>query len=275
MPEVWRTFKGQTAKSSLDVETALRDGTGVAPHCTLIDILACASIGGECVARGWAGAVETPRGVGAAVGAHMTSSRQCTLINIFTCYPINVTQLVTTATVTLVGAIDIGTLLAARVGLTLIDIVTVSAIVRQFEAGCAAALVGPLCVLTLVGAQSSRIMPALIDIFTHFGDGVEEETDSALTAVRAHQVDATMVTTHIACTTFIYVFTTCAILSKMIASSTGDCVPATGVRAHCVDTSLAREAWSGMGHTLVYINTAANGILNESVRALFLWVTAE
>lgn len=40
----------------------------------------------------------------------------------FTRYPIDVTQLVTTATVALVGAVDIGTLLAARVGVTLIDI---------------------------------------------------------------------------------------------------------------------------------------------------------
>lgn len=43
--------------------------------------------------------------------------------------------------------------------------ITVSAVVGQFEAGGAAALVGPLCVLTPVGAESSRIMPALIDIY--------------------------------------------------------------------------------------------------------------
>lgn len=42
---------------------------------------------------------------------------------------------------------------------------TVSAVVRQLEADCAAALVGPLRVLTFVGAQSSGIMPALIDIY--------------------------------------------------------------------------------------------------------------
>lgn len=40
----------------------------------------------------------------------------------FTRYPIYVTQLVTTATVALVGAKDIGALLAARVGVTLVDI---------------------------------------------------------------------------------------------------------------------------------------------------------
>lgn len=41
---------------------------------------------------------------------------------------------------------------------------TVSAIMGQFEASGAAALVGPLCVLTLVGAESSWIIPALIHI---------------------------------------------------------------------------------------------------------------
>lgn len=40
----------------------------------------------------------------------------------FTSHPINVTQLVTAATIALVGAIDVGALLAARVGVTLVDI---------------------------------------------------------------------------------------------------------------------------------------------------------
>lgn len=41
---------------------------------------------------------------------------------------------------------------------------TVSAIIGQFETSGAAAPVGPLCVLTLVGAESSWIMSALVDI---------------------------------------------------------------------------------------------------------------
>lgn len=48
-------------------------------------------------------------------------------------------------------------------------------------------------------------------------------------------------------------FTARAVLSEMIASSTGDRVPATGVGAHCVDAGVARQAWTAMGHTLVYI----------------------
>lgn len=185
----------------------------MAPCCTFINVLTHASIGCECVAGGWAGAVETSWGVGAAVGTYMTSSRQSTLIDVFTCYPINVTQLVTAATVALIGAVDIGTFLATRVGLTLVHIITVSAIMGQFEAGGAAALVGPLCVLTLVSAESSGIMPALVDIFTPFGDAVEDEANPALTAVRSHKVHAAMVTAQITCTTLIYIFTACAVLS--------------------------------------------------------------
>lgn len=41
---------------------------------------------------------------------------------------------------------------------------TVSVVLGQLEAKGAAALVGPLCVLTLVGAESPGIMPALIDV---------------------------------------------------------------------------------------------------------------
>ena len=44
--------------------------------------LTCASIGAEGVASGGAGAVETAWCVGAAIGAHATSSRQSTLIDI-------------------------------------------------------------------------------------------------------------------------------------------------------------------------------------------------
>lgn len=43
----------------------------------------------------------------------------------------------------------------------------------QFEASGAAAQVGPLGVVTLVGAESSGVMPALVDIYrtqwTHYG----------------------------------------------------------------------------------------------------------
>lgn len=41
---------------------------------------------------------------------------------------------------------------------------TVPAVMGQFEASGAAACVGPLCVLTLMGTESSGIMPTLVDV---------------------------------------------------------------------------------------------------------------
>ncbi len=85
----------------------------------------------------------------------------------------------------------------------------------------------------------------------------------------------------------------------MIASSTGDRVPATSVGAHCVDARLARQAGTGVGHALVYVwwentsahllpvecflpasdvkltDAAADGVLNVTVWAHLLWVAAE
>lgn len=72
--------------------------------------------------------MEAARGVVTAIRANMTSSRQGTFIYIFTSHSINVTELVTTATITLVGAIHVGTLLTAWVALTLIQIITIPAI---------------------------------------------------------------------------------------------------------------------------------------------------
>lgn len=40
---------------------------------------------------------------------------------------------------------------------------------------------------------------------TQFGDTVKNEANSAFAAVRAHQVGTTMVATHVACTTLIYI----------------------------------------------------------------------
>lgn len=86
-----------------------------------------------------------------AVGADVSPSRQSTLINILTGDAIYITELVSTATIALVGAINIGTLLATRVAFTLINIITISAISSQLEACGTAAFVGPENVFTLVG----------------------------------------------------------------------------------------------------------------------------
>lgn len=74
--------------------------------------------------------MEAAWGVVTAIGANVTSSWQSTLIYIFTSHAVYVTELVATATVTLVGAVHVGTLLTARVALTLIQIVTIPAITR-------------------------------------------------------------------------------------------------------------------------------------------------
>lgn len=63
----------------------------------------------------------------------MSASWQSTLVNIFTSDAIDVAELVSTATVALVGAVDVCTLLAAGVRLTLIHIFTRPAIRGQFE----------------------------------------------------------------------------------------------------------------------------------------------
>lgn len=44
-----------------------------------------------------------------------------------------------------------------------------------------------------------------------------------------------------------------AVLAEMIAPPTGDCVLVAGEGALCVHADLTRQAWAGMGHTLVYI----------------------
>lgn len=72
--------------------------------------------------------MEAARSVVTAIGANMASSRQGTLIYVFTSHAIYVTELVATATVTLVGAVHIGALLTAWFALTLIQIVTIPAI---------------------------------------------------------------------------------------------------------------------------------------------------
>lgn len=157
----------------------------MAPCCTLIDILTGSSVEGHSVACRGTGAVEATWGVGTAIRTYMTSSRESTLVNIFAGDPINVAELVTTAAVALVRSVDIRTFLAAGIGFTFIHIIAVPAIVCQFKAFGAAALVGTLCVFTLVGTQASRVMSALIYIFTELGDAVEYEAGLALTAVGA------------------------------------------------------------------------------------------
>lgn len=75
--------------------------------------------------------MEASGDVDAAVGADMTPSGQGTFINIFTGDPIHVTELVASSAVTLVGAIDVSTLLAAGDVEALIHIFTRPAVYRR------------------------------------------------------------------------------------------------------------------------------------------------
>lgn len=120
----------------------------------------------------------------------MTSSGQGTLINIFTGDPVHITELVASSAVTLVGAIDIGTLLAAWAAEALIHIFTGPAIHRQPEARRAAAVVGAWRVLALVATQAPGITLALIDVHTGPADAIKIVSRLALAAEAARGVQA-------------------------------------------------------------------------------------
>lgn len=112
----------------------------------------------------------------------MAPGGQGTLVNIFAGDPIQVTELVTSATVTLVGAIDISTLLAAGAGEAFIHIFTRPAIHRQPEARRAAAMVRAWRVLALVATQAPRIALALVDVHTGPADAIKIVSSLALAA---------------------------------------------------------------------------------------------
>lgn len=189
---VRRTLEGQASVTSLHIEAALIHCAHVCSRHTFVNILAAASVGCQGVTVDRAGTMEAARGVVTAIGANMTSSRKGTFINVFTSHAINVTELVAPAAVALVGAVHIGTLLTTWIALTLVHIVTIPAVTGQLEARCTAARVGSKGVLTLVGAQAARVVPAFIDIFTNPSKAVEDVSGCTLTAEGAHQVDTTV-----------------------------------------------------------------------------------
>lgn len=127
-PVVIWTLYGKASESSLYIKAPLIHCARVCSRQAFINILAAAPIGCQGVASDRTGTVETARGVMTAIGANMTPSWQGTLIYIFTSHAIYVTKLVAPATVTLVRAVHIGTLLTAWVVLTFIHIITIPAI---------------------------------------------------------------------------------------------------------------------------------------------------
>lgn len=205
----------------------------------------------------------------------MTSGGQGTFIYIFTSHAINVTELVTTATVTLVGAVHIGALLTAWVALTFVQIVTVPAINSQFEACGAATLVGSEGVFALVSAQASRIMSAFIHIFTNPTDAVKDVARLALAAVRAHQINTSMTLADLLnALTLININAASAFLVQVVPSTTVHRVPLADVRAHSVHADLPSDAWS-LDNTFINIDTAAQGVLDKASSTLDFGETTE
>lgn len=123
-----RTLERQASESSLYIEAALILCARMASCHTFINILAAAPVYRQGVAIDGAGTVETARRVVTAVGANVTSGGQGTFIYIFTSSAIYVTELVATAAVTLVGTVHIGALLTTWGALTLVQIITISAV---------------------------------------------------------------------------------------------------------------------------------------------------
>lgn len=272
---VW-TVEGQASESSLYVKAALLLRARVRSRQTFINILAAAPIVCQGVASDRTGTVEAARCVVTAVGADMTSSRQSTLIYIFTAHAIDITELVSTATVTLVGAIHVGTLLTARVALTFIQIITVPAIASELEPCGAATLVGSQSVLTLMSTQTARVVPAFIYILTKSSDAVEDVARLALAAVGAHQVDTAMTCTDLFwALTLININTACALFIQVVSSTTVNRVPLTGVGAGCVDTELPSGAWTRLGETFIDIDAFAQRVLDITSPTLDLGNTTE
>lgn len=206
----------------------------------------------------------------------MASSGKGAFINIFTSHGVYVIELVATTTVTLVGAIHVGTFLAAWVVLTLIDILTVPAIFSQFKACGAATLVGPRGVVTFMTTQTSRVMSALINIFTEPSDAVKVISSFTFAAVRSHCVDAIMTFTDPFWSfTLINIDTARAIFIEVVPPTTVHGVSLADVGTDRVYTDLPSVARTSLGDTFVDINTASECVLDKTVAARSLWDTTE
>lgn len=215
--------------------------------------------------------MEAARGVVTAIGADVTSGRQCTLIYIFTSQSVYVTELVATATVTLVGAVHVGALLTARLAVALIQIITIPAINRKLEAGGAATLVGTQSVLTLMSTQAARVVSAFINILTNPTDAVEDVASLTLAAVGAYQVDTPVTCTDlIRVLTLININTAVALLIEVVPSTAINGVPLADVGANGVDTDLPVVAWACLTDAFIYIDAGAEGILDKAATTLDL-----
>lgn len=198
----------------------------------------------------------------------MASSRQGTLINVLAGYSVHITELVTSSAVALIGAVDIGTLLATRVAATLIHIFTRPTIQCQTEAHSTAAVVGSWRVLTLVGTQAPGVAPALVDVHACPADTIKIVTSFTLAAETSRGVH-----TEVAWSTglrgwgtFVHINTAGSLLIEMVATPTiGHILPAR-IGALRVDACLAHRAWGIDTQTLIWQRKEPTVLMQDSPR---------
>lgn len=121
---IFWAFQGEAAEATLDVKAGLVVGAGMRFCNTLINILTVPCVGCQLVTRRGASALKTPWDVNASIGTDMSSSGQSTFINIFTCDPVYVTELIAPTTVALIRSVNISTFLAAGTAFTFIQVFT-------------------------------------------------------------------------------------------------------------------------------------------------------
>lgn len=237
-------LEGQAAEAALDVEAGLIDGAVVDAGHTLIDVLAVPAVGGQPVPGGRAAALEASREVDAAVGADVAPGGQSTLVNVLAGDPVHIAELVAPAAVALVGAVDVGALLAAGAAVTLVHVFAGAAVGQEPEAHGAAAEVGAGRVLALVAAQAPGVAPALVDVYTSPADAVEVVTSLALAAEASRGVHTAVprATWLRGRGALIHVNTAGSLIVEMVATATVGHILLTCVGALRVDACLPHRA---------------------------------
>lgn len=226
-----------------------------------IQVSAGPAIGHHGVALLRAGTLVTARDIDTTEGTEDTSTLGA-LINVFACMPI-LCELVALPAVALVGAIDVGTFLAARVVLTLIHIFTVLPVEGQLEARGTGAAVGTRGIFTGMLTQAAWIAPTLVYINTGSAESIILIAHLAVTAISprkivAHLPLATAVNT---CLTLINIHTLGPIFARMVSSSTQKLVPLTSVGPNGVYAIKSRFAWFRKRSAFINIHTIALWIL--------------
>lgn len=127
-----------------------------------------------------------------------------------------------------------------------------------------------------MSTQTTRVVPAFINIFTNATDAVKVVAGFTLTAVGAQQVDTTVACTDLfGSLTFININAACALFIEVVSSTTVNRVPLAGVGADRVDTDLTSVAWTSLADTFIDIDTVSEGVLDESSPTLYLGEATE